>query len=137
MTRFEPLLCAVACSAASPVAIGQILADSAADFSGVQGQDGWYYGVWDRSLFPLCTFEPFPQHFFEAGCGGFNAWGWIGGCPPWTRIGASSVHPNAAPDHVVVRRWIAPATLDLQVNGDQVVDFFDYLDFVAALDAGC
>ena len=103
-----------------------ILADSAAEFSGIQGQEDWYYGYRNLNLDgggndydPEADFIAFPVDgtnfgsdtnawngtifdFFDAGGNTTN--------PPWTTLGVESSHPNGtnqAEVHWTVRRWTA------------------------------
>jgi hypothetical protein len=89
-----------------------IIARSQVEFSGVQGQDNWRYGYYDRSAdsgnpnpaddgtYQAGDFEefptdgPFPRFGFIGG-----SWDWIGTegepvNPPWTELFASGGHPN-------------------------------------------
>ena len=102
------------------------LADSAAEFSGIQGQEDWYYGYRNLTLDgggndydPETDFIAFPVDgtnfgsdtnawngtifdFFDAGGNTTN--------PPWTTLGVESSHPNGtnqAETHWTVRRWTA------------------------------
>ena len=111
------------CSQASAQSI---LADSAAEFSGIQGQEDWYYGYRNLTLDgggndydPEADFIAFPVDgtvfgsdtnawngnifdFFDAGGNTTN--------PPWTTLGAETSHPNGtnqSETHWTVRRWTA------------------------------
>ena len=102
------------------------LADSAAEFSGIQGQEDWYYGYRNLTLDgggndydPETDFIAFPVDgtnfgsdtnawngtifdFFDAGGNTTN--------PPWTTLGVESSHPNGTNQtetHWTVRRWTA------------------------------
>lgn len=102
------------------------LADSAAEFSGIQGQEDWYYGYRNLTLDgggndydPENDFIAFPVDgtnfgsdtnawngtifdFFDAGGNTTN--------PPWTTLGVESSHPNGTNQdeiHWTVRRWTA------------------------------
>ena len=82
------------------------LADSAEDFSGVQGARGWSYGYYNRSTDGDATYNPGadfnktdPNLIFN------GAWSLGPGDPPWTRIGAVDMHPNSAPEHWPIRRY--------------------------------
>jgi xylan 1,4-beta-xylosidase len=89
-----------------------ILADSSADFSGVQGGKNWYYGY-----FPAGDVYSFTQlPYFNSSQ---NEWMHTTCCPPWTVVGSYSVmHPNgtdSGAEEWAVREWIStfngPATI--------------------------
>jgi hypothetical protein len=104
-----------------PIDVGgdpsQVRADSIAQFSGVQGADGWQYGYHQGSG----TYNPSTDFIAFRGGDGQGTWNgsaqqWTGsiwdlqtaGTSPWTSIGSSSVHPNDSspgPRHAVIRRW--------------------------------
>jgi hypothetical protein len=71
-----------------------LLADSVADFSGTQGQGGWFYGYWDRTLdgdhqYAPAEFTPFPSTPGPFGSDNFwtgTNWLWFNGDPPFTRL---------------------------------------------------
>ncbi len=104
------------------------VADSVAEFSGVQGQDGWSYGYHEGAgAYTPAAFIPF------AGGAGSGAWNggsqqWTGsiwdlqtaGAAPWTSVGAGSVHPNDSdpgPKHATVRRWTSDVSGTHSVTG--------------------
>ena len=100
------------------------IADSQAQFSGVQGQGGWSSGyavfasgVPASSTYTTASFVPF------AGGSTSGAWNattnhWTGAVwdlntasgAPWTTVGPLTVHPNDStpgPLHAAVRRWVS------------------------------
>jgi len=101
-----------------------VIADTIRDFSGVQGQDGMYYGYRNytldgggESFDPDLGFIPF---LGGAGQGGwvFGVQEWTGGAwdlqtaaqGPWTYMASVDVHPNGTnngEEHWVTRRWVA------------------------------
>ncbi|NIP93009.1 MAG: hypothetical protein GWO24_05935, partial [Akkermansiaceae bacterium] len=96
-----------------------VVANSVAEFSGIQGQDGWFYGYHEGggAYDPGSSFIAFNG---GAGRGGWNGSSqqWTGsewdlntaGSAPWTFLGATSVHPNDSnpgPEHYTVRRWVS------------------------------
>ena len=96
-----------------------VVADSAAEFSGTQGQDGWFYGYQQGggAYDPDSDFIPFQG---GAGQGSWNGTTqhWTGSiwdmntasAAPWTSIGATSVHPNDSdpgPEQYTIRRWVS------------------------------
>ncbi len=126
MTRLNPIRClpllasaGVAIAACSHSATAQVVADSVADFSGVQGQNGWFYGYYDGDV--VTPYRPSDFALFPAFDVGIN------GEPPYwhlqegeggyfTLMRASRCHPNGrftsggrVPiDHWAVRRWVSP-----------------------------
>lgn len=109
-------------------ASGQILADSKAEFSGVQGQEGWSYGY---RIYPpdggSDDYDPTADFIAFAGGEGQGDWDGVSQiwnsagqawdlntepAAPWTVLASESVHPNSidsAPneEHWVIRRWTA------------------------------
>jgi hypothetical protein len=105
------------------VAQAATIADSRADFSGLQGQNGWYYGYrmpaggaddYDAATeflpFAGGSNEPLP----------WDGWSqtWTGtqwdlntaGAAPWTYIASEGLHPNGinnVDEHWAIRRWTA------------------------------
>ncbi|MFP6875097.1 MAG: lamin tail domain-containing protein [Verrucomicrobiales bacterium] len=104
-----------------PIDVGgapsRVKADSIAEFSGVQGRDGWRYGYHQGSG----AYNAATDFIAFRGGDGQGSWNdssqhWTGSIwdlqtaatSPWTSIGSSSVHPNDSnpgPRHAVVRRW--------------------------------
>ena len=132
-SSFFIALCFVMLFPAGSMNAQDVLADSATEFSGIQGQDDWWHGYRNLTLDggendydPEADFIPFPvdgstilsaTNFWNG-----NIFDWhndppnAGGNahnPPWTSLGATSSHPNGsnqAETHWTVRRWTAPAT---------------------------
>ncbi|HUF60822.1 MAG TPA: LamG-like jellyroll fold domain-containing protein, partial [Verrucomicrobiales bacterium] len=90
------------------------LANSISDFSGVQGQDGWFYGYrsYEHGVSPVdydpdADFVPFTADWWNG-----SAWDFPGGNVPWTFLGPESAHPNG-PNNTppgeqwAIRRWVA------------------------------
>ena len=104
-----------------------VVADSAAEFSGNQGQDGWFYGYHDvtndtsgAGYDHNSDFTQFPggasagawsdSNHWTGSAWDYNPLGADTGNPPWTVIGATTVHPNDSdpgPEHYAVRRWVS------------------------------
>ncbi len=105
------------------------LADSIADFSGRQGQAGWFYGYWnagadaDGRYAPATDFTPFPWGQGGAGPGNFwdgARWKWFDGDPPFTELNATGARPNGANNgalHWAVRRWVSPVADRVRITG--------------------
>jgi len=98
---------------------GQTLADSVSDFSAVQGQSNWYYGCFTNP-FNAGTFRLLESYTTNQ----YGSVGWLHGSssPPWTFIGAASMHPAAPyasdiPTEWAVRRWRSPASGFITIPG--------------------
>ena len=109
-----------------------LLADSVADFGGVQGINNWYYGYWNKKadadgIYQASEFIPFPRgtgnvlsstNYFSN-----NRWDWPAGDPPFTEISNTSMHPSAdngvesLPTHWVIRRYVAETNGPLRLSG--------------------
>ncbi|MFM9958763.1 MAG: GC-type dockerin domain-anchored protein [Phycisphaerales bacterium] len=115
---------------------GDVFADSAAQFSGVQGQNGWSYGFYDGDpgvAFTAADFEPLP--LFAAPPPPFgNSVDPFWHRDPllfWTAVDAELMHPNGlaagrTPQvNWAVRRWLcdrtAPVRFELYV--EDIADF--------------
>ena len=89
---------------AAPVQV----ADSASEFSGVQGQDGWEYGYYltdgDPATFTRMT-------LFDAGAG---QWKEVPTPPPWTALWADGGHPGSL---WAVRRWVSEVSGTIEITG--------------------
>lgn len=93
---------------------GEVIADSKAEFSSVQGQNGWYSGYRNVTMDgkaidydPNADFIPFEEHMWMG-----TAWDLdLGaGGAPWTTIAQEAVHPNGVnngEEHWAIRRWTA------------------------------
>ncbi|MCP4848881.1 MAG: tandem-95 repeat protein [Verrucomicrobiaceae bacterium] len=88
------------------------LADSVADFSGVQGQGGWYYGYRNYTQDGGGDDYDADNDFVAFDAGDWTGSKWdLGGGAPWTELGPNYTHPNgtnSAPqeEHWTVRRWV-------------------------------
>lgn len=96
------------------------LADSAADFSGVQGANNWFYGYWNKGLdadgvYSENEFESFPNDGGPHGPGNFwtgSQWDWFNGNPPDTELTSQGGRPSGddgqpgRPNHWAIRRYI-------------------------------
>jgi hypothetical protein len=109
-----------------------IIADSAAEFSGTQGQNGWFYGYWDKKAdangtYESADFTPFPRgtgnvlaptNYWDGG-----KWNWPAGDPPWTELTSGGGHPNAdngnpaLPIHWAIRRYVTESAGPLRISG--------------------
>ncbi len=125
---------------------GPKVADSQNEFSGEQGQDGWFYGYYDEradaedgdGVYEASEFIP----FLNDGSGitwddeSFDSWmdsenHWDGtkwdllvntANGPWTEVTATGGHPaaNAQGDlsvHWAIRRWVSDEDGDFVING--------------------
>ena len=97
------------------------MADSTKDFSGVQGQDNWFYGTWAKNFDPdgEYTDSEFTEiaaiRFFDAAN---NLWSLGANAAMITPTGAT---PSSASDgfftNWAIRRWIAESNGQLTVSG--------------------
>lgn len=107
----------------------QVLADSRAEFSGTQGQDGWSYGYRNYTLDgegdnynPATAFIAFAGGAGQGDWDGFsqlwdaanNQWDLnTEASAPWTFLAAEGLHPNGennGEEHWTIRRWTADVT---------------------------
>jgi len=104
----------------SPSVWAGIIADSVAEFSGVQGQDGWYYGYNDGdsdSPWSSADFELMMDYSPSLWSVDLDLY--------WTQIGSSYCHPNGEitsggklpVEHWVVRRWISDVSGEIRLTG--------------------
>jgi len=114
------------------------IANSITEFSGNQGQNGWFYGY--RYFYDGLTVDYDAATEFVAFTGGEGQGAWDGfgqqwtgsawdlntaGAAPWTYLAAEQVHPNGSnsgpEEDWVIRRWVAselagPTWLGVQWN---------------------
>jgi hypothetical protein len=95
--------------------MAQTIADSFADFSGTQGQNGWYYGLangGDHMSFVGSSFTQFSTYqpsVMSLGGSYHGVWGPEPG-NTWTQLWAEGGHPtgtNYPGTSVAVRRWVS------------------------------
>ncbi|MEY2410386.1 MAG: hypothetical protein QOF48_3056 [Verrucomicrobiota bacterium] len=97
-----------------------LIADSELEFSGIQGQDNWYYGFYDRSADADAVYNPVtdfnrtdPNWTFGGG------WALGPGDPPWDALGRLETRPNgvnSGMEHWTVRRWVSKAAGALTID---------------------
>ncbi len=103
-----------------------LIADSVAEFSGVQGQNNWYYGYYDGP-FTSSGFQQMTQ--FEIGktpplAETVPNW-WVDEKTLWTLIAADGTHPNGVitsfgrtpVEHWSVRRWVSEVEGEIEISG--------------------
>ena len=107
------------------------VANSTNQFSGTQGQDGWFYGYWDRKndadgVYAPAEFLAFPNDGGAFSVNNFwtgSAWDWFGGNPPFTELTRTSGQPTApngnpaSADHWVIRRYVSTQAGPLAITG--------------------
>ena len=113
----------ILCSAA---AHANVIADSVADFSASQGNNGWYYGYSSGDYLTyngeLTLFNDYVSSaYFDTSVGsGYHAKWENSGGGLWTQLWADGGHPNATNSNdvsqVAVRRWVS------NVNGNVLLD---------------
>ncbi len=99
-----------------------VIADSVAEFSGVQGQDNWYYGAWTESfdgdgIYTPSDFAPLsPDTSFDAVN---NVW--YMGAIKSLKISDVGGHPASAAVSLLtttaVRRWVSETEGELTITG--------------------
>ncbi|NCS32928.1 MAG: tandem-95 repeat protein [Microcystis aeruginosa G11-01] len=97
-----------------------LIADSVAEFSGVQGQNNWYYGYYDGP-FTSSDFRQMTQ--FVANNSSF-LWSVQQGTF-WTSVGSNWTHPNGVitsygrtpVEQWSVRRWVSEAEGEIEISG--------------------
>ena len=98
------------------------LADSVAEFSGVQEQDNWQYGTWAKNADSDKIYAP--NEFVPLNAGAFfdaanNQWDQ--GSPPNLRIGAEVSHPSTANigflTQWAIRRWTSETAGAITISG--------------------
>tara|TARA_R110002072_G_scaffold151045_1_gene300151 strand:- start:3928 stop:4695 length:768 start_codon:yes stop_codon:yes gene_type:complete len=100
-----------------------VLADSVEDFSGVQGQDNWYYGYYRVDIGDTPT-NPASFHEAENFDMDFaNLWS-LHGTGDWLAIGATNQHPhipgagrNTVGEYWATRRWVSEVDGEIQITG--------------------
>jgi len=109
----------------------ELIADSVAEFSGVQGSNNWFYGYWDLGqdadgVYSAADFVPFPRAegpWSETNFWDGSSWNWFNGDPPWTALWAEGGHPNAnngepgRADHWVIRRYVNEFDGPVRITG--------------------
>ncbi len=124
----------LAIAIAPMTARADVLADSMAEFSGVQGQDSWSYGFYDRTadvddVYQSTDFQEFSTTgtFPGFGLNEDGDWDYLDADgisslnPPWTTLSPTGGHPNGTnntDEHWAVRRWVVEKSGDLQINYD-------------------
>jgi hypothetical protein len=118
---------------------GGVHADSVAEFSGNQGQNNWYYGIYNKTVdsaggdpgyqdYDFIDFQPGVPTGADAPRFGFNGiWDYVGPGgpinPPWTEINANGGHPNGnnnagtVGSHWAVRRYVSEVTGPVTISG--------------------
>ena len=97
------------------------VANSVTDFSGVQGQDGWEYGAWYKSIdtdgiYEATEFKAAVSRSFlpELGIWDFGP----GGSSPNTELTADGGQPSAGfLTQWAVRRWVSEAEGEITISG--------------------
>lgn len=85
-------------------------ANSVTQFSGLQGQGGWYYGYWDRTADGDGAYSRADVTLFAPSGWTGSEWAVSTSPPPWTDVQNNNVHPNgvnSGHEHWAVRRWVS------------------------------
>ena len=125
MFRSASILTALSvCSllAPSPTASAEtVVASSTLQFSNVQGQDGWSYGIWDADLdgYQPSEFTEFPaSSWVDLPAPELGAW-WTPPffAAPWTIIFANRQHSETSPTVWTIRRWQSSVSGPVRISG--------------------
>lgn len=124
--KFSKILAATFCLLAfSNVSHAAQIADSVSDYSGVQGQGGWYYGYYDGAFVPsgfvqMNTYNAasYPGAWVENFDGPVALY--------WTSLSALGGHPNGVitsggrntVEQWAVRRWVSDVSGTITVAGN-------------------
>lgn len=121
--RLYGLLGLLTISALSGIIHADVLADSVEEFSGIQGQDNWYYGYYRVDVGDSPTD---PSSFREAenfNMDFANLWS-LAGTGDWLGIGATNQHPhrpgagrNTVGEYWATRRWVSDFDGEIQISG--------------------
>jgi len=114
--------CGGVCPACVPTECNQVLADSEADFSSIQGSGGWYYGYYAEPQLGSSDFQQLTIYEYVPS---LDEDLWRFGDQAWTHMGARVMHPNGrftsggklAIDQYAVRRWVSSTSETLLVQG--------------------
>lgn len=95
-----------------------VLADSFLDYSGVQGERGWFYGYYDTNQ----VFTLLPHYGPWVNGQGVTSTNWnLDGTGSWLLIDATSCHPEGTNcgrldvSLPAVRRWVSPVQSPVQI----------------------
>ncbi len=105
------------------------LADSLVEFSDMQGDNNWEYGIYNLSedlihgYDPTVDFQQLPT--FSNQVPGFPNPGWTINDQFWTYLGAQEMHPNSeggnggktSQEHWAIRRWTSNTTSLVRLTG--------------------
>ncbi len=106
-------------------------ANSVTEFSGVQGQNNWWYGYWDKDADANGQYSDADFVAFPSGGGGWNPgnywtgsiWDWFAGDPPFTQLTSQGGRPSAEngitsrPVHWAVRRYVNEFDGPITISG--------------------
>jgi len=104
-----------------------IIADSATEFSGIQGKNGWFYGVIEPNeddKFALMS--DFREDSWREGDKGVVEGTWrVSEMDYWSMLRRTYGHPNGpdategkkATEHWAVRRWVSPIEGKVRIRG--------------------
>src|SRR5262249_2125781 len=107
-----------------------VLADSSQDFSGQQGQNGWFYGYYDRQNdsdkgYQASEFQALPQYVPAGRLLPTDAW-FLEPFVYWTLLTSDGGVPNGGAvtsggrklaEHWAVRRWVSTVSGKVNISG--------------------
>lgn len=111
-----------------------IIADSVAEFSGVQGQSNWFYGYWDRTtdadnVYAPSEFSLMTQYLttpsMDYGPSLHSPCWRVQDGDYWTALWAEGGHPNGTNgnfghlrfEHWTIRRWVSEVAGSIEISG--------------------
>jgi len=133
-------------AAAAGGAHADVLADSEADFSGIQGMNGWFYGYYNISAGDSPSVPGSFREMEEFSTDFANQWSQAGS-DDWAGINDTSIHPhlpgagrNDPNEYWSCRRWVSTTSGTINIAGlidegdlgGDSTDVFMYVDGVEA-----
>jgi hypothetical protein len=102
-----------------------LVADSVAEFSGVQGRDSWQYGYEIGNSYTEGGFLQLANYVSTTVWGGTNVWSYPTAFPDssssWTALAAFGGHPNGTNtgvgEQLAVRRWVSEVSGPVTLSG--------------------
>lgn len=114
LMRFSGLVWLTACLTfmSGQVVQGEVIGNSLDDFSGTQGENGWFYGYRNVTLDgkginydPNVDFLPFDGSMYDGSKWDLDT----AGAAPWTEVAQEAIHPNGSNNgeqHWAIRRYV-------------------------------
>ncbi|MCX8156686.1 MAG: lamin tail domain-containing protein, partial [Verrucomicrobiae bacterium] len=105
-------------NAPSPALAGEV-ANFVNDFSGQQGANNWYYGLYNATTdanqrYDTGDFQPFATTYWTG-----SSWDLTPSGAPWTQVSPGTTHPNGSNSgnvHWAISRWVSEANGAVMVS---------------------